>query len=99
MPTNQTATVVNEAIDGIFKIAVNLGEASAIAAIDAAVPALAAPIISTLTNDVIDEVFYLAANAIYQQFARFVAFEVIDIQTGIEASNEQAALAALKKAQ
>lgn len=90
-PVNRPATVVDRGIDGVFKVAVQMAEA----AIVAEVPVLANPILEKIDNAVIEYV----ANKIYQQFALFVTFEVIDFETGAEVSDEKKALIALKLAQ
>lgn len=91
-PTNQTATVVNSVVDGVFGIAVKTVEASLVAAN----PALFGnPILEKIDNEVIE----LVANALYQQFAEWVTFEVIDFQVSGEVSDEKKALIALKAAQ
>ena len=99
LPSNQTATVVNSVIDGVFKVAVDAGATTAIAALDSAVPEFAAPVISTLTDDAIQWLAGYIGNAIYQKFALFVTFEIIDIQVGGEVSDVKTALANLKAAQ
>lgn len=65
------------------------------AAIIAEVPVLANPILEKIDNAIIEYV----ANKIYQQFALFVTFEIIDFQTGAEVSADKKALVALKLAQ
>lgn len=91
-PTNATATVVNQGIDGVFGIAVKAAEASLIAADP---PLFGNPIVEKIDN----EVFNLVANAIYKQFAMWVTFEIIDFEEGSELTDEQKALIALKAAQ
>ena len=90
-PTNSTATVVNKGIDGVFKVATQMAEAALIAEF----PVLANPILEKIDDTVIE----LVANKIYQQFALFVTFEIIDVQVGGEVSDEKKALIALKAAQ
>lgn len=90
-PTNPTASVVNQAIDGVFNVAAKMADA----AIFTAAPFLADPVLSELTEEAVQ----LIANAVYKQFATFVTFEIIDFQSGVEASDQQKALTALKVAQ
>jgi hypothetical protein len=91
VPTNQTASVVNTAIDGVFQVGVTLAETS----LKTAVPVLGWPVIGTVVNWVIQ----LIANQIYQYFALFVTFEIISVQTDLQVNDSQKALAALKAAQ
>lgn len=91
VPVNSTATTVNKAIDGVFTVGVGLAET----AIKAEVPFLALPIISTI----FDWLLKMIANKIYQYFALFVTFEIIDVQVSGQVSDSQKALAALKAAQ
>lgn len=90
-PTNSTATVVNRGIDGVFGVAVKAAEA----AIVAEVPVLGNPVLEKIDNAIIEFV----ANKIYQQFALFVTFEIIDFQVGGEITDQKKALIALKAAQ
>ena len=91
-PTNPTTVVVNQAIDGVFGIAVKAAEVALVTA-DPAVFGI--PVI----QDIDDEVIQLVANAIYKQFAQWVSFEIIDFDDAAEVSAEQKALVALKAAQ
>lgn len=91
LPINSAATVVNHGIDGVFGVAVKAAEA----AIVAEVPALANPILQKIDNAIIEYI----ANKIYQQFALFVTFEIIDFQVGGEVTDQKKALIALKAAQ
>lgn len=91
-PTNTTATVVNQGIDGVFGVAVKAAEAALIAA-DPAIFGI--PLLEKIDNEVIE----LVANAIYKQFALWVTFEVIDFQVSGEVTDEKKALVALKLAQ
>jgi hypothetical protein len=90
-PTNQTATVVNQGIDGVFNVAVKAAEI----AIVAEVPFLGNPILETIDNAIIEYI----ANKIYIQFAQWITFEIIDFQVGGEVSGAKTALIALKAAQ
>jgi hypothetical protein len=90
-PTNPTESVVNTSIDGIFKIGVNLAEK----AIVVQVPFLGLPVINSIFNGIVGWL----ANQIYQQFAKFVDFGIIDLQVGTEEQSVAVALAALKAAQ
>lgn len=90
-PTNKTATVVNKGIDGIFKVAVQAVEAGLIVE----VPVLANPIAQKIDNAIIEFV----ADRLYQQFAQWVTFEIIDFQVGHEINDQKKALIALKSAQ
>lgn len=90
-PTNQTATVVNKGIDGVFGVAVKAAEI----AIVAEVPVLGNPILEKIDNAIIEYV----ANKIYQQFAEWVTFEIIDFEVGGEVTDQKKALIAMKAAQ
>lgn len=91
-PVNPVATVVNQAIDGVFGVAVKAAEASLVAT-DPVV--FGNPILEKIDNEVIQ----LVANAIYKQLAQWVSFEIIDFEDASELSDEQKALIALKAAQ
>ncbi len=91
-PINQTTVVVNQAIDGVFGVAVKAAEASLIAANPAI---FGNPILETIDNKVIE----IIANAIYKSFAQWVSFEIIDFTDASEVNAEQRALIALKAAQ
>jgi cellulose synthase/poly-beta-1,6-N-acetylglucosamine synthase-like glycosyltransferase len=90
-PTNSTATVVNQGIDGVFTVAVKLAET----AIYTYAPFLNIPVVNTLINLIVEKV----GNLIYQHFALFVTFEIIDFQVSGEVNDVQKALIVLKAAQ
>jgi hypothetical protein len=91
IPTNQTATVVNKVIDGIFNTAVTLGEN----ALYAEAPWLKLPIINQIFTFIVKSL----VGKIYAYFALGVTFAIIDVQASSEVSDYQKALAALKAAQ
>jgi hypothetical protein len=91
-PTNPVTTTVNQAIDGVFGVAVKAAETSLIA-LNPAI--FGNPILETIDDKIIE----LVANAIYQQFALWVSFEIIDFTDAHQVSSEQKALIALKAAQ
>lgn len=90
-PINTGATVVNSVIDGVFKVCVVGAET----AIFAEVPVLADPILDDITDGLVEYI----ANKIYQEFAQFATFEVIDFQKSGDLSDDKKALVALKAAQ
>jgi hypothetical protein len=91
-PTDSTTIVVNTVIDGVFKTAVAAAQAALVAA-DPAIFGL--PVL----KQVDDEVIHLIGNLIYQQFAQWVSFEILDFKDSSQLSDEQKALVALKQAQ
>ncbi len=90
-PTNQTASTVDKAIDGVFGVATSLGKN----ALFVAVPWTNWPILRNIVGYLIDKF----SDLVYKNFALFVTFKIIEIQVGGQVSDSNAALAELKRAQ
>ena len=91
VPTNETTTVVNTGIDGVFSASVTAAEA----ALHVALPWTNWPVIGPVINFLIGQI----SSKIYQYLSLCVSFTIIDAQSSGEVSDFNKALAALKAAQ
>lgn len=98
-PTNPTATTVNTVINDVVQAAENTAAQAAEAALDAAVPFFAAPVIKQVTDFTIEEIIGYVGGKISVGLQQVGTFIVIDTQVAGEKSGISQALANLMLAE